>query len=653
MKNLVIVESPAKAKTIEKILGRDFKVIATMGHFRDLPKGKLGIDLEKDYQPNYVLSKDKAKQVKALKEGIAGAETVWLASDLDREGEAIAWHVTKLVNRPESDYKRITFSEITDQAIRNAVENPRKIDQNLVDAQIARRIIDRLVGFELSPVLWKKVKSGLSAGRVQSVALKLIVDREKERDAFEIKEYWEIEAHLKNKQQEKFFAKLSLLNGKDVVLDNNEKATDCLKSLGANKFIVEKFESSTKKRNPEAPFTTSSLQQAANKRLGFSAKRTMSAAQKLYEAGKITYMRTDSVTISEQALQELRSSIKSNYGEEYLAPQINQYKTKTSKAQEAHEAIRPSYFKVDLADVLQDLEADQAKIYKLIYQRTLASQMRPAIFDTNKATIGAGPAVFGASGQKINFPGFLSVYQDNEEDGKPDNFLPNLEIGEELQLLDLNSTQHFTKPPARYNEASLIKRLEELGVGRPSTYAPIISTILDRNYCELNNKQLIPTKIGISVADFLAEHFNFVVEANFTAQVESDLDLVANGNTKWQSVVDEVYSPMKKQIDEKKDIERVKIQLEESDVPCPKCGRLLVIRDGRYGKFLGCPGFPECRHIENYKLAIKCPECGDKDGGMLIERKSTKGKFAKKFYGCSRYPECKFISNKLPKEDQS
>lgn len=651
MKNLVIVESPAKAKTIEKILGKDFKVIATMGHFRDLPKGKLGIEIDKNYQPNYVLSKDKSKQIKALKEGINSAQTIWIASDLDREGEAIAWHVTQLVKRPETDYKRITFSEITDQAIKNAVANPREIDKNLVDAQIARRIIDRLVGFELSPVLWKKVKSGLSAGRVQSVALKLIVDREKERDDFNITEYWEIDARLNNSNQEEFKAKLNLLDKKEINLATKIDADQCLDKIKDSRFIVEKFESSSKRRNPEAPFTTSSLQQAANKKLGFSAKRTMSAAQRLYEAGKITYMRTDSVTISESALQELRSTIKSNYGEEYLSPQINLYKTKTSKAQEAHEAIRPSYFDKDLNTVLKDLEEDQAKIYKLIYQRTLASQMRPAIFDTNKATIGADIGQFTASGQKINFSGFLSAYQDSEEDINPDNFLPKLEIGEELELLELLPSQHFTKPPARYNEASLIKKLEELGVGRPSTYAPIISTILDRNYCELNAKQLAPTKTGITVANFLSEHFNFVVEANFTAQVESDLDQVANGSTKWQAVVDEVYSPMKKQIEDKKDIERVKIQLEESDVPCPKCGRLLVIREGRYGKFLGCPGFPECKHIESYKLAIKCPECGEKEGGMLVERKSTKGKFAKKFYGCSRYPDCKFISNKLPKEE--
>lgn len=639
---LVIVESPAKATTIKKILGNKYKVEASMGHVRDLPKSQLGVDVDNDFEPKYINIRGKAELIKKLKKEAQTADKVYLATDPDREGEAIAWHLAHILDIDDNSTCRITFNEITKQGIQTAIKEPRGLDKSLIDAQQARRVLDRIVGYKISPLLWKKVKKGLSAGRVQSVAVRIIVDREKEIESFVSEEYWSLDAELKEKKAKKNFkARLATFKNEKITVSSQEEMDKILSKLEDEKYIVKNVKTSEKKRNPAPPFTTSTMQQEASRKLGFAIKRTMSVAQGLYEAGLITYMRTDSTRISEEARAMARERIVAEYGKDFYENRY--YKTKKD-AQDAHEAIRPTYVNKTPDDIKEKYTSDQYKLYRLIYERFIASQMASAVYDTVAVDIAAGEYGFKANGSRIKFSGFMKVYVEGNDENleEKDVLLPALEEGEELRLIELFPEQHFTEPPARYTEASLVKALEERGIGRPSTYAPTITTILDRHYIEREKKTLYPTELGRIVDGLLRENFKDIVDVEFTAQMEEKLDEVAEGKIKWKKVIEDFYGPFAKNLSEVEEkIGKVELKDEETDVPCEKCGRMMVIKMGRYGKFMACPGFPECRNIKPIvqKLDnVPCPKCG----GEIHIRKSKRGK---KYYICENNPtKCDFIA---------
>ncbi|MBR3281532.1 MAG: type I DNA topoisomerase [Clostridia bacterium] len=638
-KYLLIVESPAKATTIKKILGKDYEVEASQGHVRDLPKSKLGINIEKNFEPEYINIRGKAELIKKLKKDASKVDKVFLATDPDREGEAIAWHLAYILGIDENDSCRITFNEITKSGITKAIKEPRKLDKYLIDAQQARRELDRIVGYKISPLLWKKVKRGLSAGRVQSVAVKIIVDREEEIEKFIPEEYWSLDAEFKESKK-KFTSKLNNYDGKKIDIHSQEEMDRILKELDGKDYIVKEIKYGEKKRNPAPPFTTSTLQQEASRKLGFAIKKTMSVAQGLYESGLITYMRTDSTRISEEARSAVKEQVCKQFGEKYYE---NRYFKASKDAQDAHEAIRPSYIDRSPDEIKAKYSPDQYKLYKLIYERLLASQMSQAIYDTMAVDIEAGKCEFRANGSKIRFAGFMALYVEGNDEAleEKDVILPDLKEGQKLNLNELKPEQHFTEPPARYTEASLVKALEERGIGRPSTYAPTITTIIDRRYVEREKKQLKPTELGRVVNTLLSDNFKNIVDEEFTAQMEAKLDNVAEGTINWKDIMKEFYDPFEKNLEEAEEkLSKIEIKDEVSDVQCEKCGRMMVYKLGRFGKFLACPGFPECRNIKPIikKIEVPCPKCG----GEIHIRKSKRGK---KYYICEHNPEtCDFIA---------
>lgn len=645
--NLVIVESPAKAKTISKYLGKNYTVEASMGHVRDLPKSKLGVDIEENFTPKYITIRGKGELINKLKKAAKKADKVYLATDPDREGEAISWHLANILKISEDETCRIVFNEITKGAVKESIKEARKINLNLVDAQQARRVLDRLVGYEISPILWKNVKWGLSAGRVQSAALKLICDKEEEIKAFEPKEYWTVDCVLK-KGRKKFPIKLTKHNNKKIEINNEEESNKIINDLSQNDYRVEKVKKGSRAKNPLPPFTTSTLQQEASKKLNFITKRTMSIAQALYEGvdvkgfgtvGLITYMRTDSVRISEEAQGKAIDFIKQSYGEEYIPKELRVYKGKKN-IQDAHEAIRPSHIEITPEVAKASLTPEQYKLYTLIWKRFIASQMSSCELSTNSIDIVNGNYTFKASGSTIKFDGFMKVYDYKTEEEGNDVLLPELEEGEVLELASIEGKQHFTQPPARYTEASFVKLLEEKGIGRPSTYVPTISTLLSREYVVREKKNLIPTELGFIVNNIMCDYFKQIVDVDFTAGMERKLDYIEEGSEEWKSVVGEFFAPLQQAIEKaEKEISKVVIEDKVSDVPCDKCGRMMVIKKGRYGTFLACPGYPECKNAKPIveELDVPCPKCG----GKILVKRSKKGK---KFFGCSNYPECDFVS---------
>lgn len=652
---LIIVESPAKANTIKKFLGGNTKVMASMGHIRDLPKSKMAVDIEHDFEPEYINIRGKGDLIKSLKKEAKAAKQVYLASDPDREGEAIAWHLAHILEIPEDSNCRVTFNEITKETVKESIKKPRTINMDLVDAQQARRVLDRIVGYKISPVLWKKVKRGLSAGRVQSVAVKLIVDREEEIENFIPEEYWNIYADLlepnsKKKFQATFYGK----DGKKLEIHTKEEVDKILKNIEKCKYIVADVKKGEKKRTPAPPFTTSTMQQEASRKLSFTLKKTMSVAQGLYEGvhvgekgtvGLITYMRTDSTRISDEARAVAKEVITQKYGANYYENRY--YKTKQN-AQDAHEAIRPTYIDLEPEKIKDYLTTDQYKLYRLIYNRFIASQMANAIYDTVTANIDVNNYNFRANGQTLKFKGFMTLYVETIEGEKEeeDNSIPELTIGQEVKKEKLEAKQSFTQPPARYTEASLVKALEEKGIGRPSTYSPTITTILERRYIQKEQKQLIPTDLGKIVNKLLVENFPDVINVEFTAKIEEEFDEVAEGKEPWKQVIREFYGPFKVTLDRvEKELEHVELVEEVSDVPCEKCGRMMVIKYGRYGKFLACPGYPECKNAKPIieTIDVPCPVCG----GTVQIKKTRRGK---KFYVCENNPgTCEYISWNPPK----
>ena len=599
---LIIVESPAKANTIKKFLGGNTKVVASMGHIRDLPKSKLGIDIKNNFEPEYINIRGKGDLIKTLKKDALSAKKVYLATDPDREGEAIAWHLANILDIPNDSICRVTFNEITKETVQESIKKPRKIDMNLTDAQQARRVLDRIVGYKISPILWKKVKRGLSAGRVQSVAVKLIVDREEEINNFIPQEYWNIYVILLDKKSKtEFEAHFYGKNGKKLELNSKEQVDEILDNIKQKKFVVEKIDNGQKKKSPAPPFTTSTMQQEASRKLGFTLKKTMSVAQGLYEGvkvpekgevGLITYMRTDSTRISDEARKSAEKYIVKNYGEKYYKNRF--YKT-SKDAQDAHEAIRPTYIELEPEKIKDSLNPDQYKLYRLIYNRFIASQMAEAIYDTVAADIKAGDYNFKANGQTLIFKGFMTLYVEDDDSKKDDNkdslsSIPVLEVNQELENKKIEPKQSFTEPPARYTEASLVKTLEEKGIGRPSTYSPTITTILERRYIEKEQKALKPTELGTVVNNLLTQNFSDIINVEFTAKIEEDFDEIAEGNKEWKKVIGEFYNPFEENLEKvEKELEHVKLEDEVSDVPCDKCGRMMVYKFGRFGKFLACP----------------------------------------------------------------
>ncbi len=652
---LVIVESPAKAKTIEKFLGKGYAVRASNGHLRDLPKSKFGVDVENNFEPQYTTIRGKAQLIKALKDEAKKSSKVYLATDPDREGEAISWHIANILGLDPTDVSRIEFNEITKDAVTKAIKEPRSIDMDRVDAQQARRVLDRIVGYKLSPLLWKKVKKGLSAGRVQSVAVKVIVDRENEIRNFKPEEFWTISANLKKDQQE-FEAKYYGKGTDKAVLSNEQDAKTVLAAVEGADFMVRKVKSGTRKKNALPPFTTSFLQQSASGKLGFTAKKTMMLAQMLYEGvvlkdgntvGLITYMRTDSTRISSEAQGMALDYIRTTYGEDYAPKTPNVYKGRKN-AQDAHEAIRPTYIENTPESVKQYLTNDQYKLYKLIYTRFLASQMMPALFETLSYDIDANGHTFKASGSRILFKGHLAVY-DSKTDDDDQKMLPKADEGEMLECLGVTPKQNFTQPPARYTEAALIKFLEERGIGRPSTYAPIISTIQDRGYVQKEAKSFIPTELGEIVTDLMAKNFADIVDITFTADMEEKLDGVEQEGDDWKKVIGNFYGPFEKDLENgDKNIEPIKLPEKISDVICEKCGANMVYKTGRFGEFLACPNYPECKNTKPIvkQIDVPCPKCG---GKVVIKRG---GKSGKSFYGCENYPNCDFVSWDKPLEEK-
>ncbi|WP_270598330.1 type I DNA topoisomerase [Enterococcus asini] len=649
-KYLVIVESPAKAKTIEKYLGRNYKVVASVGHIRDLPKSKMGIDTENNYEPHYISIRGKGDVIKSLRSAAKKAQKVFLASDPDREGEAIAWHLAYLLNLDLNDKNRVVFNEITKDAVKAAFKEPRSIDLDLVDAQQARRILDRLVGYSISPILWRKVKKGLSAGRVQSIAVKMIIDREKEIRAFIPEEYWSIDGNFK-KNSKKFKANFWGVDGKKKKLPHGESIKEITDRLATKDFDVTKVEKKERKRNPAPPFTTSSLQQEAARKLNFRTRKTMMVAQQLYEGiplgkqgtvGLITYMRTDSKRIADSAKAEAADFITETYGPEFSAH--GKAKVKNAQgAQDAHEAVRPTSILRTPEAMKQYLDKDQLKLYTLIWSRFVASQMTPAVLDTMKVSLEQNGVIFIANGSKIKFKGFMSVYIEGTDDGKEEkeNLLPELAVGDVVQSVSIEPKQHFTQPPARYSEATLIRTLEEKGVGRPSTYAPTLETIQRRYYVKLQQKRFEPTELGEIVNTIMEDFFPQVINTSFTAEMENDLDKVGAGQEDWISVVDRFYKPFEKELkDAEEKIEKIQIKDEPAGFDCELCGHPMVIKLGRFGKFYACSNFPDCRNTKPIvkEIGVTCPVCHE---GQVIERKSKKNRL---FYGCSRYPDCDFTS---------
>lgn len=707
MNNLVIVESPTKAKTLSKYLGDKYQITASMGHIRDLPKSELGVDTS-NFEPKYIIPRDKRKKANELAKMAKGAKTIWLASDPDREGEAIAWHLSELIKDSEGkkkkdtnglEIKRVVFHEITPEAIKEAFDHPRDIDFQMVDAQQARRVLDRLVGYKLSPLLWQKVKKGLSAGRVQSVALRLIVEREREVEAFKPVEYWSIHVELETKEGKKstFTVELNEINGKKAEIGNESDAKKAVEFLENADYKVKTVAKKEVKRNPYPPFITSTMQQAAANKLGYSAKKTMNLAQGLYERGLITYMRTDSVNLASVAVDAARKYITDKYGANYLPPAAKVYKSKSKNAQEAHEAIRPTNVKVlsDEIPNIGDLNRDHARLYDLIWKRFLACQMVEASLDQTTIDVEAASSVIPArrfeeastlgvqagiqledkshgspiesgmtngllraTGSVIKFDGWLKVFginknkkdeEDSEESVDGDEkILPEVVQGQDLTKLQVLPEQHFTQPPPRYNEASLIKKLEELGIGRPSTYAPILSTLQERYYVERREKKLFPTTLGFAAIDFLVKYFADIVDYTFTAKMEDELDEISRGERKWQPTIKEFYDPFEKKIIETGETaEKMQVITETTDKTCPVCGKPLIVRIGKFGKFLACSGFPECKHTEGIeeKIDAKCPD----DGGEVVMRRTKTGK---PFYGCKNWPTCKWASWTKPKTEE-
>lgn len=650
---LVIVESPAKANTIKKFLGGNTKVVASMGHIRDLPKSKLGID-EKTLEPQYINIRGKGDLIKALKKDAKDAKKVYLATDPDREGEAIAWHLAHILNIDPNTVCRVTFNEITKDAVKNAIKEPRKIDMDLTDAQQARRVLDRIVGYKISPVLWKKVQKGLSAGRVQSVAVRLIVEREEEIENFKPEEYWNIYAKLKDPKSKKSFqAKFYGKDNKKIDIHSEDEVNKIVNDVEKAKYIVEELKRGEKKRTPAPPFTTSTMQQEASRKLSFSIKKTMTIAQGLYEGvkipekgtvGLITYMRTDSTRISEEARKWAKDYIEKEYGPEYYENRY--YKTK-GDAQDAHEAIRPTYIELSPEKVKDSLSNDQYKLYRLIYNRFIASQMSAAIYDTVSVKILADNYNFRANGQNLKFKGFMTLYVETADIEEKEEFetIPDLTENQELKKEKIETKQSFTEPPPRYTEASLVKTLEEKGIGRPSTYSPTITTILARRYIEKIQKQLHPTELGKIVNKLLVENFPDVLNVKFTAEKEEEFDKIAEGKEEWKKVIQEFYGPFKNTVEKvEKELEHVKLEYEVSDVPCEKCGRMMVIKYGKYGKFLACPGYPECQNAKPLVETIDepCPKCGGK-----VQIRKTKKR--RNYYICENNPAtCDYISWNKP-----
>ncbi len=655
---LVIVESPAKAKTIGKFLGKNYKVIASNGHVRDLPKSQLGVDVEHGFAPKYITLRGRGEVLDKIRREAKAAKNVYLATDPDREGEAISWHLAQILHLDENSKCRIVFNEITSSAVKNSIKGVRPIDMRLVDAQQARRILDRLVGYKISPILWAKVRKGLSAGRVQSVATRILCDREQEIADFVPEEYWNIDVQLSEKRTRKSFeAKFYGYDGKKSDIPNGEAAEAVLKRIENAEFIATDVKIGQKTRHPAAPFTTSSLQQEASRKLGFTTKRTMLVAQQLYEGvelegkgatGLVTYIRTDSVRIAQEAQAQAKTHIEEEFGAKYLPEKPNVYKGRAG-AQDAHEAIRPTALSNTPASVKASLSNDQYKLYKLIYERFLASQMAEAKYETNTVTIDANGCTFRAVGIRTLFDGFTVVYTESRDDAQEKEVvLPLIETGDAFILKKVDSEQRFTQPPPRYTEASLVKMLEEKGIGRPSTYSPTISTIIERGYVCREKKQLIPTELGIVVTQLMKENFENIVDVAFTADMEEKLDHVEEGKTQGESVLGEFFAPFMKTVEAaSENIEKVVIPDEISDIPCEKCGAMMVYKMGRFGKFLACPNFPECRNTKPIleKIDVTCPECG----GTLIKRKSKRGKA---FYGCENYPNCSFVSWDKPVQDR-
>lgn len=673
MNNLVIVESPTKARTLARFLGPDYQIEASMGHIRDLPKGELGVNVEDHFEPKYVIPRDKKKKVNELKKLAEKAKTVYLASDPDREGEAISWHLAHLIG--DKPIKRVEFHEITEDAIKEAFQHPREINMQLVDAQQARRVLDRLVGYKISPILWKKVKRGLSAGRVQTVALRLIVEREREIEIFIPIEYWSLIAELKALKGN-FFAELIGFNGqklqiwskenaekKDIFFIRSKEDADAhLNALKNATYNIEKIDKKEVRRYAPAPFTTSTLQQNAGNKLGFTAKKTMMLAQNLYEQGLITYMRTDSVNLASQAVFAARDLIKSQFGENYLPSSPRMFKSKSKNAQEAHEAIRPTNMKLTPDNFNPEgLTRDHKRLYELIWKRMIACQMADAVLDQTtvevKALVKDDVYTLRANGSVLKFDGWLKLYgvkQEVEEEGDDEEkskkqVLPELLESEKLDLLQLLPEQHFTQPPPRYTEASLIKKLEELGIGRPSTYAPTLATIQERFYVERDERKFKPTVLGMTTNDFLIKYFPETFDYGFTAQMEDELDEISRGERGWQQTIGEFYKPLESKLASTEETaEKINLPVETVDKMCPKCGKQLVVRTGKFGKFLACSGFPDCKHTEAMDSGIeeKCP----KDGGDIVVRRTKKGRT---FYGCKNYPNCDYASWTKPKSENS
>ena len=641
-KNLVIVESPAKAKTIEKYLGRNYKVLASVGHIRDLKKSTMSIDFENNYEPEYINIRGKGPLINDLKKEAKKAKQVYLASDPDREGEAISWHLAHILNLDETDKNRVVFNEITKEAVKNAFKEPRQIDMDLVDAQQARRVLDRIVGYSISPILWKKVKKGLSAGRVQSVALKLIIDRENEINAFKPEEYWTIDGTFK-KGPRQFQASFYGMNGKKMKLATNDDVKNVLSHIEGDEFTVESVEKKERKRNAPLPYTTSSMQQDAANKINFRTRKTMMVAQQLYEGinigsgvqGLITYMRTDSTRISPVAQNEAAIFITDRFGEKYS--KHGSRVRNASGAQDAHEAIRPSSVFNTPENIAKYLDKDQLKLYTLIWNRFVASQMTAAVFDTMSVKLEQNGVQFAANGSQVKFDGYLAIYNDSDKN----KMLPDMKKGDTVKRVNTNPEQHFTQPPARYSEATLIKTLEENGVGRPSTYAPTIETIQKRYYVKLVSKRFEPTELGEIVNSLIVEFFPDIVNVKFTADMEAKLDDVEVGKEQWQKVIDEFYKPFEKEVAKAEtEMEKIQIKDEPAGFDCEVCGSPMVIKLGRYGKFYACSNFPDCRHTQAIvkEIGVECPKCHK---GQIIERKTKRNRL---FYGCDRYPDCDFTS---------
>ncbi|MCA0990216.1 type I DNA topoisomerase [Pseudalkalibacillus hwajinpoensis] len=647
---LVIVESPAKAKTIEKYLGKKYQVKASLGHVIDLPRSQMGVDVENNYAPKYITIRGKGPVLKEIKDAAKKAKKVYLAADPDREGEAIAWHLAHSLKIDEQTECRVVFNEITKDAVKDAFKQPRPINMDLVDAQQARRVLDRLVGYNISPLLWKKVKKGLSAGRVQSVAVRLIIEREKEIQNFEAEEYWKIKASFE-KDGEQFEAGFYGVDGKKTDLQSREDVDNVLKRIEGDQFNIQSVQKKERKRNPALPFTTSSLQQEAARKLNFRAKKTMMLAQQLYEGiaigkqgtvGLITYMRTDSTRISETAKDEAKEYIEGKYGDTYLSAK-KPAKKQSGKSQDAHEAVRPTSVMRDPSEMKAYLKRDQLRLYKLIWERFVASQMAPAIMDTMSVDLENNGTTFRATGSKVKFKGFMKVYVEGNDDNKKeeDKMLPDLEEGMNVSTSDIDPTQHFTQPPPRYSEARLVKTMEELGIGRPSTYAPTLDTIQRRGYVALEDKKFVPTELGEIVLELILEFFQDIINIEFTAGLENDLDKIEDGEAEWISVINEFYQNFEQRLKvAEEEMKEVEIKDEPAGEDCEKCGSPMVIKMGRYGKFMACSNFPDCRNTKPIlkEVGVTCPKCKE---GNVVERKSKKNRL---FYGCDRFPECDFLS---------